>query len=617
MTPRLEEGLTRLKQARRVVYDCETSGLDWKRNHVVGHVLTFGPRREDSYYYPVRHLGGGNVGDGNTPRTSDSFSGVGSSYDDEIVRALDRPELEVVMHNAAFDLKFLYRLGLRFNAKYQDTMLNQVLLNEWQPSVSLEACCKVFKIQGKELGLYDHIREMIPEARTATDKQVMGYYWRLAGDDPIAVEYAEQDGCSTWNLLHKQLVELEIQNLGLVHSIECKVIPVLARMMTRGVRIDENRLHEVKSIIQTKKKEAREALPTEFNSRAPSQVRKLMENNGKTDWPMTAPTKAFPNGQPSFSEQWLVKSDIGKHIVNLRKYENLENSFINPMIETHLFKGRVYPEYHQLRGDEYGTVTGRLSSSNPNLQQINKRNKELGQLHRSIFVPDEGMEWGSADYRQMEPTLLAYYSRCQALLDGYRADPPIDAHQVVANMTGMDRETGKRINQTLITGGGKGVLVSKYGVDPTKVDEYWRIYFEKMPEIKTLQRQASNKMAQRGFVISLLGRKCRLNDPKKNYVGLNRLLQTGNADCLKLKLVEVDDYLRSEGDDKCNILTNVHDAIDFQFHPDYKGIYNEALKIMTNFGPGDLIKLDVPVGVDHKEGKSWAEATYGARHVNA
>ena len=614
MNDKIEQALRRLKESKKVVYDAETSGLSWLRNHTVGHVLTFGPAPTDSYYIPVRHFGGGNF-NGNfihIPQTATDWKGDVHPVEKEIIRELDRSDMEVVFHNGAFDLKFLYRLGLRFAAKrYEDTMLNEVLLDEWSPSVSLDASCKRRKVPQKVATIYDYIAKTVPESKGIA-KNAMAWFWKLSGDDPQVVEYAEQDGCSTWCLQAAQTPELHLQNLQLVHSVECRVIPVLARLMTRGVRVDVDRLRQVKEIVEDRKKKAREALPQDFNTRAPTQVRALMEKNGHIDWPMTAPTKAFKNGQPSFTEQWLIKSDIGKAIVDLRKLENLENSFLNPMLETHLFEGRVYPEYHQMRGDEYGTVTGRLSSSNPNLQQVSKRNKDLGQLHRSIFVPDDGMDWGSADYKQMEPTLLAYYSRCKVLMEGFHADPPLDPHQAVADSMGMsdNREIAKRINQTLITGGGKGVLVSKYGVDPDKVGEYWDKYFEAMPEIKILQRQASFKMAQRGYVLSLLGRRCRLNDPKKNYVGLNRLLQTGNADCLKLKLCEIDDFLRSEGDDKCNLLTNVHDAFDFQFKPEYKRVYDEALKIMTSFGPSDVIELDVPVRVDHKEGASWASATW-------
>lgn len=611
MTP--EQILNRLREAKEVVYDAETSGLSWQRNHVCGHVLSYSANPADSHYVPVRHLLGGNVAGCDVPQTKDGWKGDLHPFEKELVKLLDRPDLTVSFHNGSFDLKFLHRLGLKFKAKYDDTIINQALINEYAPSFTLDSCCKNAGVAQKKTGIYDYLIAKFPEARTAP-KQAMGHFWRLAGDDPQAVDYACADGYATWQLREWQLKQIELQELTRVHGVECRLIPVLARMTTRGTKIDEARLDEVTRTVETKIEEARQALPDGFNSRAPTQVRSLMEKNYHLDWPLTA------KGAPSFPEQWLLTNPVGKNIVTLRKFENLKASFLVPMKETHLWNGRCHPEYNQLRGDEYGTITGRLSSSNPNLQQVNKRNRELGGLHRSIFVPDEGMVWGSADYSQMEPRLLAWYSRCKVLLDGYRSSPPIDAHLAVAkavNVLSWDsmtkdeqkdaREIGKRINQTLITGGGKGVLVSKYGVPADKVDSHWSNYFNRLPEIKEMQRRATNRMRERGYVMTVLGRRCRIAD--KDYVGLNRLLQGSNADCLKLKLVEIDEFLRSEGD-KVNLLNNVHDAADFQFRPEDKHLYDRSLEIMSSFGEDDVLKFDLPMVVDHKEGANWAEATW-------
>lgn len=617
---KIEECLKRLSAAKEICVDVETSGLDWRKCHIVGHVLSFGPRDSDSYYLPVRHGGGGNIPGCHAPDTLDGWRGDIHPLEKEIVKGIDRQGVKVFGQNLSFDLRFLYRVGVRFHADYEDTMLNAALINEWEKSFSLDSLCKVYRVAQKKTNIYDYLESRFPEAK---GKGAMGHFWRLAGDDPQAVEYAAGDGVSTWQLRDAQHPQIELQNLQLVHSVECRVIRVLARMMTRGVPIDEERLFYVKHMVETKRKEALESLPKDFNSRAPSQVRKLMEDNGHTDWPMTLPTKAFPNGQPSFNEAWLSSKPIGQKIIMVRKYSNLLASFIEPMIDTHLWNGRCHPEYNQLRGDEYGTITGRLSSSNPNLQQVTKHNEELGRIHRSIFVPDEGMIWGAADYSQMEPRLLAYYTRCKVLMDGYKSDPPLDAHTAVAiacnknwhDLTKPEQKHyrdayAKRINQTLITGGGKKVLVSKYKVPADEVDAVWDAYFEAMPEIRSFQRSASQRMSNRGYVISLLGRRCRLNDYSKDYVALNRLLQGGNADCIKLKMVEVDDYLRSEGD-KVYLYNNVHDSLDFGFRKEDERIYRESLRIMASFGEQDVIKLDVPITVDTGEGANWAIATFG------
>lgn len=609
----LEEVINRLQTAKEICLDVETSGLDWRSNHAVGHVLSFGPNPADSVYLPVRHSPGGNIEGCSVPATKDGWDGSIHPVEKWLIKALDRPHLTVFGHNLAFDLKFYHRLGLKMEAKFDDTIINAALLNEYSPSFTLSALCKTAGVAQKKTEIYDYLVVRFPELRT-TPKQAMGSFWRLAGNDPQAVEYAEGDGTSTWQLRTEQLKQVGYQDLVKVWQVECRLIPVLARMTCRGVRIDEERLDAVGVEVDTRIEGARRALPDKFNSHAPTQVQKLMTDNGHLDWPLT------PKKKPSFPEAWLVTNPIGQKIVDVRKLENLKASFLTPMKEQHLWRGRCHAEFNQLRGDKYGTITGRLSSSNPNLQQVNKRNRDIGYLHRSIFVPDEGMKWGTADWSQVEPTLLAYYSRCKVLLDGYRADPPIDAHLAVAmavnhlswpEMSAEEkkaaRETGKRINQTLLTGGGKGVLVSRYGVSAADVDKQWNAYFNRMPEIKEFQRKAANRMRERGYVLTLLGRRCRMAD--KDYIALNRLLQGGNADAIKLKMCEIDDYLRSEGQG-CDMLTNVHDALDFQFKPENKDVYDNCLRIMTSFGPEDVLSLDVPVRVDHNEGTSWADATW-------
>ena len=614
---KIEQVFNRLSTAKRVVYDAETSGLDWRHCHAVGHVLTFGPSDTDTYYLPVRHAGGGNIEGTEVPTTKDGWQGHVHSLEVELMKQLDRPDLEVQGHNLSFDLKFMYRLGYKFKAKYQDSQINCPLIDEHQKSVSLDFCAKVAGVQQKKTTIYEYLAEKFPEVRAAP-KQAMGHFWRLAGDDPQAVEYAEGDGTSTWQVIDWQQWRLGEQGLMRVHDVECRLIPILARMTTRGVKIDEERLNIVRDTIISRRDEALRELPEGFNSRAPTQVRAIMEANGHTDWPLT------PKGSPSFTEAFLKTNEIGQKIIAARQYAHLLDSFIEPMLTTHLWNGRVHSEYNQLRGDEFGTITGRLSSSNPNLTQIPKRNKELSMLYRSIFVPDEGKIWGTMDWSQIEPRLLAYYSGSKVLTEGYTANPSVDAHTAVTaainKNRGWDewdkekrkaaRELGKRVNQTLITGGGKKVIVDKYGVDPKEVDQIWNDYFEAMPEIKSLQKRAARRWEEQGFVHSLLGRRSRLLDRRFSYAAVNRLLQMGNADCLKLKLCELQEFYDREGAD-IDILNNVHDAIDQQFSEDSRDVYRRGLDLLTDFGPDSALPLTIPIELEAGEGKNWSEATWG------
>lgn len=633
----LQTVLNRLRVHKDRCVDVETSGLDWRHNHIVGYVVTFSPKPQDSYYVPFRHLGNANVGGRDGPRTATGWDGKLAPGEAELIAALDQRGTTAFGHNMAFDLRFMSRTGFTLKPRIEDTMINEPLIDELVGRYSLESCCHRHKVQAKKSGeIYAYIAKMFPEVKP--DKNAMGHYWRLAGDDKVGVEYARGDGTSTWQLRDAQSVVISDQGLERVWDTESRLIPVLARMMIRGVRVDETRLDwlldpKAKGSPAWQVIELLNDFPPEFNERSPTDVRAWMEKHGHTDWPMTMPSRTFPDGQPSFTEAWLEQSDAGKKVINLRKLSNLGNSFIKPLKERHLWNGRVHTTFNQLRSDEYGTVTGRLSSSEPNMQQVPKHNEDLGRLFRSAFVPDYGL-WGERDYSQIEPRLLAYYTREPVLLNGYRTDPKMDAHMAVSKAINaakiasgeMDEKAlkkyrgdiGKRINQTLVTGGGKGVLVSKYKIPESEVTQHWNNYFNTMRTIRPFQRMAAARMRANGFVFSLLGRRGRLDQPDFDYRATNRLLQMGNADILKDKMVAIDDYLESESKGGkrplVEMLLNCHDALSSQFDEGARAVYDRCKQIMEDFtSDAATIKLDLPIVVDQGEGGTWEEATWGPK----
>lgn len=644
MDDRLQAVLNRLDDPtqRNLAYDTETSGLDWRVNAVVGHVVTFGPRPDDSYYLPFRHGGGGNIGGHAGLSTATGWGGSLAPGEKALTDRVFAPGRRIVGHHLAFDLKFAFRLcGTQaFEPQFEDTMVNAPLINEFGGKFSLEACAQRWNVQAKKSQMmYDHIHSLFPEVPATP--AAMGHFWRLAGDDPVAVDYATGDGTTTWQLRDKQMVDINEQvefkrdrdgkpvytSLAKVHDIESRLIRVLARMTCKGIKVDEpyfralaNNLNDqIARLIEVDFKGHPDQANVSFQ--AGSDVQWFMTKHGVTDWPMTPKTK-----KPSFPESWLKLSEPGRKIVAGRQIVHMRNSFVTPLLEEHIWRGRVHCNFNQLRGDDYGTIIGRLSADSPNLQQAHKRDPVRGRMLRGGFVADDGMVFAEADYRQCEPVLLAYVSRCKVLLDGFRAVPPVDAHAAVTRAMNLHRgydgwdaaqkkaarENGKRINQTLITGGGKGVIVEKYDADPAEVDQQYRDYFKAMPEIKTTQNNMLRTFRQRGYMVTLLGRRLHLPHGRTDlaYVALNRYLSGGNADVIKSKMVEIDDYLESVSR-PIDMLNSIHDALDFQFAPKHRKVYNECIEIMQRFGPDDLITLDLPLGVDHDEGANWAVATFG------
>lgn len=584
----IDEVSRRLAVAKTVVIDVETNGLDWRHNHIVGWVFTFGPRADETFYIPVRHETGANF----DPKKVNAMI---TSHQTSTPR-------HWIGHNLAFDLGFIHKEGVKLNGTFEDTMINECLLNEFEQSYSLEASADRSGVQAKKATeILQHIASKFGGDPV---KNRMGEFWRLDAEDRMAVEYATGDGTSTWQLWQVQQNRLDIQDLRRVWAVECALIPVLNRMSMRGIRIDTEMLGRIKERVEKDLVAYRSVIGEEVNPRSGKQMVAFFSKHGYTDWPKTE------KGNPSFTEEWLLTNDVGRKFVKVRQYSNLLNSFINPMLERHLYNGRVHTQFNQLKSDEYGTVTGRLSSSNPNLQQVPKRIKDLGIMFRSIFIPDDGMVWGSADYSQCEPRLLAFYSGCKVLIDGYNSDPPVDAHTSVATSAGIDRQSGKRLNQALLTGAGIKKATAMLGKPPAEAEGIVQRYFQAMPEIRDLQHSAAQVLRQRGYIKSILGRRARLEGPGYEYKAVNRMLQCSNADMIKQSMVRIDEYCREQG--LIDMINNVHDSIDFQYEPGRRSAYEQSLRIMCDFPQIDV----VPIEVEEDSGSNWAIASYGEEDYN-
>lgn len=632
--------LRRLDEQPLRCFDVETSGLDWMKCHIVGFVLTFGPDPRDSYYLPFRHKPGGNIGGEPGPQDRHGWDRKTLHRGEKtLIAKLDQTATTNFGHNTNFDIKFMWEAGMQHHvSRFEDTQINAALIDEFQGRYSLEACANlagVFAKKSREIE--EHLIRQFPGdciEGGREDKAPMAHYWRLAGDDPVAVEYAEGDGTSTWQLRDWQMQQIGDQQLTLVHDIESRLIPILARMTIRGIRVDTDRLDALIRNTDEQIGDLSKEFWDGFNPKSPLDVERYLTDKGVTDWQFSPGRKVRqPDGstirvpQKSFTEQWLLTQEHGKPIIRVRKLMTLRSSFLGPLRERHVRDdGRVHPSFNQLRSDEFGTVTGRLSCSDPNLQAVTKHDVDVGKLHRSVFIADEGRRFATRDYSQIEPRLLAMYTGSRVLWEGYTSDPPIDAHTSVSmqanrkwnDLTPAEQKAyrnnfGKRINQTVITGGGKGVLVGKYGVPANEVDQMLRDYHRVFPELRPFQKRTAATFRHFGYLCSLLGRRARLASFDLDYTGTNRLLQCGNADIIKLKMVEIGEWLETLGrPSEIDMLNNIHDDLCFQFKPGYgRELFDKAGEIMIRFGENEVIDLEgMPMVVDDGIGGDWAEATY-------
>ena len=327
----------------------------------------------------------------------------------------------------------------------------------------------------------------------------------------------------------------------------------------------------------------------------------------------------------SFQRDWLEghQHKLPQLIVRARKLNKARTTFIDKMIKEHCFNGKIHAEAHAMRNDRGGTVSGRFSYSNPNLQQVPARDPEIGSLIRSLFIPEEGCQWGVFDYSQQEPRLTVHYAN-QMNLSGAKdavaeyMEKNADFHQIVADMANIPRKQAKMINLGLSYGMGKEKLIKELGIDNTEAETLFRQYHEKVPFIRALQDQCARVAMERGYIKTFAGRHCRfdlwenryektlplpLEEAKEKYgenlkrsytyKAMNRLIQGSAADMTKLAMLD----LWEEG-----IIPHlqVHDEIDLSIENIKQA--NKVTEIMEN-----CIKLAVPLLVDVELGNSWGE----------
>lgn len=583
-----------LNGVKKIIFDCETTGVHWPVDEVAGFVVCWGPDRGQSLYAPIRHEGGGNL-----PKEA-------------VIKWLGdlaaRPDLRWIGHSLKFDLHMGENDGIRPTGPVECTQVNAALIDENASHYNLD---DVAKRNGLPAKVGDPLYRRLAEkcGGDADRKTQIGRISKLRGDDPVVIDYATGDGTTTWLLQETQQPEIERQGLRPIWEIECKVVRVLQKMERRGVRVDLEALAWLQTWLSAQLFAASKRLPAGFNVRSGPQIEKLFTDAGIKNFKRTPASPTHPAGQPSFVESWLEQYPIGRDILAVRRLSNLENSFINPILKEHIVGGLIHTNYNQLKQDEYGVVTGRLSSNGPNMQQVPKRNKILAPLFRMIFkAPTKGHGWDANDYSQQEPRIFTSYIGNAMLIDGYNRVPPMDMHAMVAEMLKVERDpTAKRMNMGIISGMGVDKLARSVGT-PDARDQYFQ-WHAKIPEAKQVSKSAENLAKQRGWVRTKLFRRRRFPDWRYAYKAFNSVIQGTAADMTKLKMVEIDEYFESVKSG-CHLMLQVHDELNWAVAPGQEHHSDRAREIMQSFGPGEKIEFPIPMPVDHHSGSDWGRASF-------
>ena len=565
--------------------------------HVVGIAIA-----SDSWsgYLPIRHGGGGNL-------------------DEEIVlrwakRTLSNHKGKIIFHNALYDAGWLRREGIDLSCSIYDTMFAAPLLDENRFSYSLNNLGRDYCGEQKD-------ETLLEEAAKAWGVNAKSGMHELPSR--YVGPYAEQDAALTlklWDQLHGRIQE---NGLTKIFQMECDLIPLLLEMRWRGVRIDTNRAEQVCEELSKREQqlmvEFRRKFGTTVEIWANASIEKAFKQNSLW-YPKTA------KGMASFQAPWLEahEHELPKMIVQIRKLNKARTTFIEKMVLGHVVDGRIHAEAHPLRNDGGGTVSGRFSYTNPNLQQVPARDPELGKMIRSLFLPEEGAEWGVFDYSQQEPRLTVHYAHQLGLngaADAVRAysEEGADFHQIVADMAGIPRKQAKNINLGLTYGMGRNKLINELGLEEAEAVALLETYHERVPFVRALQAQCTRIANERGYIMTLGGRQCRFDLWEANtgdstplqedearekygdgirrsytYKALNRLIQGSAADMTKLAMLALwkEGYVPH---------IQIHDELDYS-------VFNDKDKQTIIHEMSNCVELSVPLIVDAEMGQTWGDA---------
>lgn len=588
-------------------------------------------------YYPLRHETGWNV-------TNDMDDVKFWAW---LREELADPNLQIVGANLPYDMGWLKKYGIDVPGRWLDVQIAEPLLDENRYSYALDLLARKYTGRGKpQDDLYAWLSAKLGGAPTR--KRQAGSIWRAPSD--VVGPYAIGDVLLPLEIIAQQEREIERQGLGAVFDLESRLAKMILAMRRRGVRVDVEKAHIVGATIKRKENEARERLNIDSVWSA-AEIGKRLDKLG-IEYGRTAKT-----GAPSITQGWLSNRiaagcTFSKDLLDIRQAEKARTTFVDGYVLEHAANGRIHAQFHQLRTGENGAVTGRLSSSNPNLQNVPSRDPVMAPLIRGMFVPEDGEEWVSHDFSQIEYRQLAHYGSGQAarrVRMAYADNPDMDFHQATADDMGIERKPAKNINFGMIYGMGKKKLADSLGLSLEDAKEVLELFHGKQPFARGFAKEAMRRAQKRGFVHTIMGRRrrfetweprdwdlsgevqptsdiealtARIEEAQHDYdnglrdkapgkgtkraqchKAANSIIQGGAADLMKKAMVDI--WESGVCDELGAPLLTVHDELDWSRPRTAAGneAVHEARRLMENVWPA----LRVPMRVDEERGDNWGE----------
>ena len=589
----LDELIEVIKKAPYISFDTETTSLDYMNAELVGVSIALKPN--EAFYIPINH----------------NYEGVEKQLEEHFVLEALKPFLESdeipkIGHNLKYDRHILQNLGIDLKGKLLDTMLFSYVNNSTITRHNLDAVSKRYlninptsyeDVAGKGA-------KQIPFSEVSIE---------------VASEYASEDADISLKLYEhiEPLVQKETKLAKLYSEIEGPLIYTLGDIERNGVLIDSEKLNEQSKELEAKilklEQKVQKSAGEDFNLGSPKQLQEILYE--KLGLPVI---KKTPKGQPSTAESVLQELSmdfpIVQDILSYRAISKLKSTYTDKLPKmVNSNTGRVHTSYHQAV-----TATGRLSSSDPNLQNIPIRSEE-GRRIREAFIAPDGYKILAADYSQIELRIMAHLSRDQGLMDAFAKGQ--DIHQATAaeifstnidEVTANQRRSAKAINFGLIYGMSAFGLSKQLQITRAEAQNYIEQYFDRYPQVKHYMDETKQSAKKMGYVETVFGRRLYLADiessnyQRRQYAersAINAPMQGTAADLIKMAMILLHQKIREESFE-AKIIMQVHDELVIEVNENQ----SDELSEITTSVMSEISKLDVDLKVDADIGNNWDEA---------
>lgn len=607
-----------LKLFNHFALDTETTGLDWHKDKIFGVSISTPDERD--YYWDLRE------------------------YPNTLLWLNDQLKYFkgfIVGHYFKYDLHMFREAGVTRLAKREPgfhwdcTLIRAALIDEHRFEYDLDSVAKDYIGLGK-IDIYGELAQMFG-GKPDRKNQMQNLY---KAPSEFVAPYAKRDTRATLDLWRAQEKIINDVNMHKVCQLERDVMYVVQNMEQHGIRINvdlaERKVGDLTRVINREQNELNKLAGFKVNPNPSSDIHKLFKPykdihpvSGKEQWYASDGTwlSQTPKGKAQLDAEALrrMKHPAAGLILKIRKYTKCRDTFLKSQILSNNKNGYVYPNINQCKSDRGGTITGRLSITNPAVQTIPSRDIEISEIVRPVFLPDDDQKWYSADYSQADVRGFTHYTKSPPLLAAYEKDRKADFHRLVADMTGLPRKAphsggknAKQLGLGLLFGMGEGKSAKEMNMEYFEEEINGKIvltpgqeaidmfinFHTRIPGVKEFLKKASAVAKSRGYIISLMGRHMHFPKGQFVYKAGAFLFQSATAEFNKVKMVDTYEIIK---DTDSRLLLSVHDELNFSSND--PELMKEVEKEMEDFSSEKAkIKLRVPMVAEMKCGNNWFEA---------